>query len=143
MSEAITIIRLCPEHLCEVFWNEALIDRLDSREWTEKVRRSSKGGEGKAFVPFRDYAGNWIVETQEVAWIEVASGQERVRLQKYITDRGTIGGSGYPDPKRIRLGPNKNWSLTNLVDSDNKKFKPCDKCGRTDHQWPHRPPREK
>ena len=119
--------------MCEIFWVEAFIDKIDSGEWEERVRRSSSGGAGKEFKPFTDYAGNWVVETQEVSWVEVATDEERARLQRYITDKGAIGGSGYPDPKRIRLGPGRAYNLTRPNDNE-----PCAKCGRIGHGWPNR-----
>ena len=134
MSDSSPSIRLCPEHLCELFWNENLIDKIDSGEWREQIVRSSRGGEGKAFQPFRDHSGNWVVETQEITWIEIATNEERVRLNRFITDTGHVGASGYPDPKRIRLGPGRRWSLTRPP-----KNEPCAKCGRIGHAWPDRP----
>jgi len=133
MADSTPSIRLCPEHICEIFWDEALIDKIDSGEWVESIRRSSTGGEGKAFQPFSDYNGNWIVETQEVIWIEVTTGDERARLHRLITDQNTIGGSGYPDPKRINLGTGRKYALTRT-----KINEACSKCGRIGHDWPER-----
>src|SRR3954454_183227 len=94
-------IRLCPEHLCEIFWTEQLLSRIESGEWIEEI--GDKSSDERTFQPFTDYNGNWIVETQEVYWKEKLTGNERARLHRYITDKGTVGGSGYPDPKRIKL----------------------------------------
>lgn len=83
------------------------------------------------FTPFLDYSGNWIVETQQLSWIDAATNQERVRLHRYITSSGKLGGSGDPDPKRIDLGPGKKYALT-------RKNEPCAKCGQIGHGWPDR-----
>ena len=118
--------------MCAVFWREDLLAKVASGEWIETVRRASRGGGDKAFRTFRDYKGNLIVETQTIAWIDPRTNQERARLHRFITESGSLGASGYPDPKRIVLEDGRAWSLTSPFDE------PCAECGQVGHRWPDR-----
>jgi hypothetical protein len=122
-------IRLCSEHLCEVFWNEKLLTKIESKEWREEIRRKSP-----VSPPFIDYKGNTIVETQELSWISVNDNEEKARLPRYITDDGRIGGSGDPDPKKIMIDDTKRYRLTRP-----SRQEACNKCGRIGHDWPNKP----
>ena len=102
--------------------------------WREEVKDKSK--DESTFEPFEDYLGNWIVETQEVAFIENTTNEERARFHRYITAEGTIGGSGDPDPKRIRLADGRKYNLTRP-----SKNQPCARCGQIGHSWPKGKPR--
>ena len=126
MSDSNPGIRLCPEHLCEIFWREELLLRV-GLDWYEEVRRRPP----QSFV---DYAGNKIIETLEISWIDINTDEERVRLRKYLTIDGRIGGSGYPDPKRIMLDDGTRYRLTRP-----SRNEACDKCGRGGHEWPTKP----
>jgi hypothetical protein len=97
------IIRLCPEHLCELFRQEGLQAKIETNAWREEIRRRRREGSETTFQEFTDYNGNRIVETQELTWIDNATDEERARLHRYITREGKIGASGLPDPKRIHL----------------------------------------
>ena len=132
MSDSAPSIRLCPEHLCELFWRQEMMAKVESGEWRQEIR--PKGNpEAGTFRPFRDYSGNWIVKTQELSWIDNATNQERARLHRYITETGTIGGSGYPDPKRLKLDNGQKYRLTRPSEQE-----PCAKCGRVGHEWPRK-----
>jgi hypothetical protein len=111
-----------------------MLSKVASGEWREEQPKSeNEGNAEETFEPFRDYSGN-IVETQEIKYIDNATNEERARLHRYITDKGTIGGSGYPDPKRIRLADGTGYRLTRK-----KRNEPCAKCGRVGHEWPKKP----
>jgi hypothetical protein len=112
---------LCPYHLCEVFWQERLLE----------VIRAKSGAGVATFRPFTDYNGNIIVETQELSWIEAGTNEERSRLHRYKTNEGSIGGSGYPDPKRIKLADGRSFALTRTSIGQ-----ACEVCGRVGHDWP-------
>jgi len=111
-----------------VFWKEGLLNKINSGEWREEVRRKSP-----ASPPFTDYKGNLIVETQELSWIDVKNDEERARLHRYVTDDGRIGGSGHPDPKRINLSDTRKYRLTRPSIKE-----PCSRCGRIGHDWPEK-----
>ena len=102
--------------------------------WREEVRY--KSGDDSTFEPFRDFNGNWIVETQQLVLIENATNEERARLHRYIPDQGTLGGSGDPDPKRIRLADGRKYNLTKK-----SKLQACAVCGQVGHSWPKDKPR--
>lgn len=122
--------------MCEIFWREDMLAKVARGEWREERKSDDDDNEdGGTFEPFRDYNGNWIVETQEIKFIENATNEERSRLHRYITDTGAVGGSGYPDPKRIRLADGSGFRLTRK-----KRNEPCHKCGRIGHEWPKAPP---
>jgi hypothetical protein len=79
------IIRLCPEHLCELFRQEGLQAKIETNAWREEIRRRRREGSETTFQEFTDYNGNRIVETQELTWIDKATDEERARLHRYIT----------------------------------------------------------
>jgi len=97
--------------------------------WREEIK--DKSVDDSTFQPFEDYRGNWIVETQQIIFIENTTNEERARLHRYITDKGTVGGSGHPDPKRIRLADGRKYNLTR-----SSKNQPCEVCGQIGHAWP-------
>jgi hypothetical protein len=137
MSHSDPGIRLCPEHLCDVFWQAKLPDRVACGEWREEVKAKTDTTV-KTFSPFEDYSGNWIVETHELSWIENATNEERARLHRYITDDGRVGVSGHPDRKRINLRDGRKFRLT-----PPSKNEACARCGRIGHDWPDRAKRGK
>ena len=115
--------------MCEVYWAEGMPKKIADGVWRQE--KKDKSGDDSTFKPFTDYYGNWIVETQEITFIEVATNEERARLHRYITDQGTVGGSGDPDPKRIRLADGRKYNLTRPTRNE-----PCGKCGQIGHSWP-------
>jgi hypothetical protein len=119
-----SIVRLCPEHLCEIFWSERLLERSEEGEWAKKKRRESP-------VDFVDYNGKHCIATQEWSWID-RDNIERVRVHQYLTDDRQIGASGFPDPKRIFLR-DRMYRLTRPSEQER-----CEKCGRIGHDWPER-----
>src|SRR5580693_9319720 len=129
------IIRLCPEHLCEVFRQEGLQAKIETNSWRGEIRRRSREGAEAAYKEFTDYSANRIVETQELSWIDNATDEERARLHRYITSDGHIGGSGLPNPKRIHLENGAKYHLTRPL-----RKEPCAKCWRIGHDWPRRNP---
>ena len=102
--------------------------------WREEVKDKSE--DDQTFEPFHDYYGNYVVETQEITLIDNATNEERARLHRYITDKGTIGGSGHPDPKRIRLDDDRKYRLTRP-----SRKEACAACGRAGHDWPKDKPK--
>jgi hypothetical protein len=115
--------------MCEIYWKERMPHKVAHGEWRENIKQKST--EDSTFKPFRDYSGNWIVETQEITFIEVATNEERARLHRYITDKGTTGGSGHPDPKRIRLADGQKYNLTRPTRNE-----ACAVCGQIGYEWP-------
>lgn len=122
-------IRLCPYDLCTLFWQEGLLAIFENEHWQEKTLRSTL-----LTVPFKDYAGNTIVRTEELSWVD-SRDDERGRFHRYITDLGTIGASGYPDPKRLLLESGELYRLTRPPNEQ------CQRCGQTGHAWPVGKPR--
>jgi hypothetical protein len=116
--------------MCDVYWDEDFPGKIASGEWQEKTKRKDPDAL-RTFIPFTDRNGNEIVETHQIHYVEVASNEERARLHMYITKEGKIGGSGHPDPKRIRLRSGKSYHLTRPSENE-----PCAICGWIGHGWP-------
>jgi hypothetical protein len=115
--------------MCEIYWAEDFEGKIARGEWKEEIKRKSVESR-QGFIPFRDYKGKLIIESQEVTWKDCATGEERARLHRYITDDGSIGGSGHADPKRIRLSDGASFNLTRPTIQE-----PCSVCGRIGHGW--------
>src|SRR6056297_2659868 len=109
-----TIIRVCAEHMREIFRECRLIERRDRGEIRTVVNRDQP-------TDFVDHNGERCVRSQEISWLEEATGTEVARVHQYITDEGAVGASGLPDPKRIRVGQ--------LLYRLHKKGRECSICG--------------
>jgi hypothetical protein len=120
--------------MCEVYWKEGMPLHIQDGTWRQEEK--DKSGNDSTFRPFRDYFGNWIIETQEITFIDVATNEERARLHRYITDKGTVGGSGDPDPKRIRLANGEKYNLTRT-----SRNEACAVCGQVGYHWPKDKPK--
>jgi len=101
--------------MCTHFWNQGVQAQFANENWEEKTRRSNP------VSPFTDHSGNLIVRTEEIAWID-NFGNERCRFHRYITARGELGGSGYPDPKRILLGDGTRYRLTRPPEMNRARY---------------------
>ena len=130
-SDSTPSIRLCPACLRKIYWSEGFEDKLRSGEWIEQVKNKTLESKD-TFVPFRDYTGKLIVETQEVTWKDAQTGDERARLHRYIASDGSVGACGHADPKRIRLPGGRKYNLTQK--RDDGTFGPCDECNSTEHK---------
>jgi len=61
--------------------------------------------------PFVDHKGQQCVRNQEILILDRNYPQEHhrhevARVHRFITDQGTVGASGMPDPKEMMLGDN-------------------------------------
>lgn len=68
--------------------------RLQAGEFIQKIKKSRH--------PTPESAGQvHCTSSQEVFYIDAATGREIARIHQYLRPDGSLGGSGKPDPKRL------------------------------------------
>jgi hypothetical protein len=79
-------------------FNENYLPRIQAGEITTVVLRGANKHPSPilAHEPF-------CTESQEVSYRDPVTGQELARAHRYLRRDGTIGASGFPDPKRVYL----------------------------------------
>lgn len=75
-----------------------------------KIRRNKHPNVIAAWVPYCTYS-------QEVSYRRKRDGEELARVHQYFRPDGTLGASGLPDPKRLRVG-DQNFRLESRPDGD-------------------------
>ncbi len=102
-SSPLRIIRVCPEHMCRIFEAEKLMERTESGELRlhSKIKPKTK--------PFWDFKGQLCVQNEESLILNdnfpVDDPRHEVaRIHRHVTESGTYGASGLPDPKDIVIG---------------------------------------
>ena len=72
------------------------------RYWQRLATGELRATVGRVFHPSPLKSGQpHCTESQEVFYYD-SSGQEVARVHQYLRPDGTLGGSGLPDPKRLR-----------------------------------------
>jgi hypothetical protein len=92
------IIRVCPEHLCKLFKEHRLLERMESGEYQFRVESKRKT---EVFV---DHHNNecWWTDLLFITDPSFPVGHPRhevaARINRHRTEAGVIGGSGQWDP---------------------------------------------
>ena len=104
MSETPSIVqvRVCDEHLREIYWDEDIKGRLERGELIEAKERSIVKQRQEGFV---DRKGKLCVKYGILALMDPNDPDVDVALLHYfLTDTGEIGTSGEYDPKELTIG---------------------------------------
>jgi hypothetical protein len=84
------------DELRRLFNNNRYWERLQDGEFTQSVRRRKHLGAAKPDLPLCTHS--------EVLEYRDKSSQQIAVVHQYVRPDGTIGGSGKPDPKMVRVG---------------------------------------
>ncbi len=99
-----TIIRVCREHMCRVFAQEQLWERTEAGEFKLHIWK-----ETPIDPPKPDYKGQLRVMNHDMLILDTRyptthHRHEAARVHRFITDTGSVGASGKPDPKEMMIG---------------------------------------
>lgn len=77
-------------------FNDNYLDLIEAGKLREVVMRGA-GRHPSLYAAHEPYC----TESQEVLYIDPATGRELARAHRYLRPDGTVGASGLPDPKRV------------------------------------------
>jgi hypothetical protein len=90
--------------MCKIFSREKLWERMEAGEFELYIWKNTP-----ISPPFIDYKGQRCVTNHDMLILDNRyppedHRHEVARVHRFITDKGTVGASGKPDPKEIMLG---------------------------------------
>jgi hypothetical protein len=122
MPDTPTIIRVCEDHLREIFWAEDIKGRFERGELLEVEERSRNVQLPSSFL---DYGGKLCVRSGELVLMDPRDPDVDVaRLHYYLTDTGEIGASGEYDPKMLMI----RGVMYRIRKTGGGSVRPCEIC---------------